>query len=98
MRIWDPETGKVINTLQGHRDLVRSLCISEQWICSGSYDQTIKLWDRETGKLILDLQKGHDSWIFDVQFERTKIVSCCQEGRVCIWDFGNRGLPTQFIA
>ena len=98
MRIWDPETGKVINTLQGHRDFVRSLCISEQWICSGSYDQTIKLWDRETGKLILDLQKGHDSWIFDVQFERTKIVSCCQEGRVCIWDFGNRGLPTQFIA
>lgn len=79
-----------------HTHLVRSVALGEEFAISGSYDLTIKVWDRKTGALIADLNGGHTGRIFCVGFDCTKIVSCGEDQRICIWDFSH-GIDTSFI-
>lgn len=81
---------------QAHRELVRSVVLGETYVVSGSYDQTIKVWDRASGNLIADLKGGHNGKVFCVAADCTKIVSCGEDLRVCIWDFAH-GTSTSFI-
>ncbi|KII88226.1 hypothetical protein PLICRDRAFT_110866 [Plicaturopsis crispa FD-325 SS-3] len=62
-----------------HGDLVRSVALGEDFIVSGSYDQSIKVWERKTGSLVADLTGGHTGRIFCVGFDCTKIVSCGED-------------------
>ncbi|KAF8891333.1 WD40-repeat-containing domain protein [Infundibulicybe gibba] len=79
-----------------HGDLVRSVALGDELALSGSYDLTIKVWDRKTGALVADLTGGHTGRIFCIGFDRTKIVSCGEDQRICIWDFSH-GIDTSFI-
>ncbi|KAK7034703.1 hypothetical protein VNI00_012110 [Paramarasmius palmivorus] len=79
-----------------HMDLVRSVAFGEDFVLSGSYDLSIKVWDRKTGALIADLTGGHTGRIFCIGFDCTKIVSCGEDQRICIWDFSH-GIDTSFI-
>lgn len=58
-----------------HTGLVRSVCMNEEWVVSGSYDSTVKVWNRKTGAFIGDLTGGHTGRVFGVGFDCTKIVS-----------------------
>ncbi|KAJ3210473.1 hypothetical protein HDU82_008053 [Entophlyctis luteolus] len=46
IRVWDPRSGKQAIGLNGHRDNIRALLISDdgKWVISASSDTTIKLW------------------------------------------------------
>ncbi|KAJ7264892.1 WD40-repeat-containing domain protein [Mycena haematopus] len=79
-----------------HSDLVRSVALGPDFVLSGSYDLTIKVWDRKTGALVTDLTGGHSGRIFCVGFDCTKIVSCGEDQRICVWDFSH-GIDTSFI-
>ncbi|KAL1748490.1 WD40-repeat-containing domain protein [Schizophyllum fasciatum] len=79
-----------------HDDLVRSVALGSDFVVSGSYDLTIKVWERTTGALVADLKGGHTGRIFCVAFDPTKIVSCGEDQRICIWDFSH-GIDTSFI-
>ncbi|KAK0239546.1 WD40 repeat-like protein [Armillaria nabsnona] len=79
-----------------HGDLVRSVALGDDFVISGSYDLTIKVWDRKTGALVADLSGGHTGRIFCIGFDCTKIVSCGEDQRICIWDFSH-GIDTSFI-
>ncbi|KAI0780393.1 WD40 repeat-like protein [Trametes elegans] len=81
---------------RAHEDLVRSVALGSEFVVSGSYDFTVKVWDRQTGALIADLAGGHTGRIFCVGFDYTKIVSCGEDQRICIWDFSH-GIDTSFI-
>ncbi|KAG0018387.1 hypothetical protein BGZ81_010262 [Podila clonocystis] len=74
IRVWDAATGQCIKILTGHEHLVRTLHFDKQMIVSGSYDHTVKVWDLETGQCTLNLDEGHSSWVFDVQFSASRIV------------------------
>lgn len=80
----------------GHKDLVRTVAMNHDFVVSGSYDETIKVWDRQTGALLGDLTGGHSGRVFGVVFDSTKIVSCGEDQKICIWDF-SLGLDTSFI-
>jgi WD40 repeat protein len=58
VELWDLQSSKRIQSLQGHRDLISAIAISpdEQTIASGSLDGTIKLWNAQTGELIATLR------------------------------------------
>ncbi|KAG6817799.1 hypothetical protein H0H87_003207 [Tephrocybe sp. NHM501043] len=89
----------VPSTVQGpcvHADLVRSVVLGEDFVVSGSYDLSIKIWDRKTGAMIADLTGGHTARIFCIAFDRSKIVSCGEDQRICIWDFSH-GIDTSFL-
>ncbi|KZP08718.1 WD40 repeat-like protein [Athelia psychrophila] len=79
-----------------HTDLVRSVALGEEFVVSGSYDLTIKVWERTTGRLVTDLVGGHTGRIFCIAFDGTKIVSCGEDQRICVWDFSH-GIDTSFI-
>ncbi|KAK0463572.1 WD40 repeat-like protein [Desarmillaria tabescens] len=83
-----------------HGDLVRSVALGDDFVMSGSYDLTIKVRDRsgirKTGALVADLSGGHTGRIFCIGFDCTKIVSCGEDQRICIWDFSH-GIDTSFI-
>ncbi|KAH8823579.1 WD40 repeat-like protein [Flagelloscypha sp. PMI_526] len=79
-----------------HEDLVRSVVIGKKFVVSGSYDLSIKVWDRKTGRLVADLKGGHTSRIFCIAIDSTKIISCGEDQRICIWDF-SFGIDTSFV-
>ncbi|KAI9460025.1 WD40 repeat-like protein [Russula earlei] len=80
-----------------HSDLVRNVALSANFVVSGSYDFSVKVWDRKTGRLVTDLVGGHIGRIFSVGFDCTKVVSCGEDQRICIWDFGY-GMDTSFVS
>jgi WD40 repeat protein/tRNA A-37 threonylcarbamoyl transferase component Bud32 len=51
IRVWNLETGELLNTLMGHTKPVNSLVISSdgQLLVSGSDDHTIRIWNLQTG-------------------------------------------------
>lgn len=79
-----------------HGDLVRNVALGADFVVSGSYDFGVKVWDRKTGHLVTDLAGGHTGRIFSVGFDCTKVVSCGEDQRICIWDFGY-GMDTSFV-
>lgn len=58
-----------------HTGLVRSVCMNEEWVVSGSYDSVVKIWNRKTGAFVGHLTGGHIGRIFGIGFDCTKIVS-----------------------
>ena len=58
VRLWDTNTGKLVNTLTGHTDDVNSVAFSPDGdiIATSSDDDTVRLWDINGGVRIL---KGH---------------------------------------
>ena len=47
LKIWDVESGSLLQTLEGHQGTVYSCCISsdDRFIVSASYDRSLKVWD-----------------------------------------------------
>jgi len=51
-RIWDAESGKELQKLEGHTDRVNSATFSPDGkkIVTASYNETARIWDAESGK------------------------------------------------
>jgi WD40 repeat protein len=60
IKLWDPTTGKLWQTLEGHSCWVESVAFlpNGKLLVSSSYDKTVKLWDPTTGELWQTLE-GH---------------------------------------
>jgi WD40 repeat protein len=71
IKLWDPTTGALKHTLEGHSDSVWSVAFSQdgQLLASGSHDKIIKLWDPTTGALKHTLG-GHSDWVQSVAFSQ----------------------------
>ncbi|ORZ18564.1 WD40-repeat-containing domain protein [Absidia repens] len=96
IKVWNAHTGLCTLTLTGHTGLVRAMDFDQHKIVSASYDESIRVWCRHTGACLLIYPKCHSSWIFDVMFDNTKIVSTSQDQKILIMDFGH-GIDTQLL-
>ena len=87
IRIWDIQSGTVINQLEGHSDTVRSLILMKDGItmASASVDKTIRLWNIETGTFIKTLH-GHKDKIDSLAIlEDGRLISCSWDKAIIIW-------------
>jgi WD40 repeat protein len=58
IKLWEPETGKFIRTLEGHTKPVSRLVLSPdaRWLASASCDTTVRIWDTESGRVMRTLR------------------------------------------
>ena len=60
LKMWNVQTGKCLQTLQGHTSSVGPVVVKldEQRIVSCSYDKTLKVWEPATGQCIATFTAG----------------------------------------
>ncbi|MBI3684027.1 MAG: WD40 repeat domain-containing protein, partial [Acidobacteria bacterium] len=91
VRLWEPDTGKLVRTLEGHENGVLAVAWSGdgRQLASGSDDQTVRLWEPDTGKpgkLIRTLE-GHLGAVFSVCWlDGDRLASSSEDGSIRIWD------------
>lgn len=69
VKLWDPTTGRLIQTLQGHTGGVTTLAFDRtgNLLASGSSDKSIRIWNTKTFKLLDTLNK-HTGTVRGVSF------------------------------
>ncbi len=89
VRIWDPQSGNLIRTLDGHTNDVLDLVWAPDgsWLASASDDKTIRIWDTRTGQTIHHLT-DHTGWVYDLDVspDGSQLVSGSQDKTVRLWD------------
>ncbi|KAJ4714791.1 F-box-like/WD repeat-containing protein [Melia azedarach] len=89
VKLWDVELGKLLYSLNGHRDPVYSVAFSPngQYLASGSLDKSMHIWSLKEGKIV-KTYTGNGG-IFEVCWnkEGDKIAACFANNTVCVLDF-----------
>jgi WD40 repeat protein len=89
IRFWDPDTGKELRTLEGHKNQVNCIAFSGdgKWLASGSQDHELMLWDVDAGKLQRRFD-GHDAPIelLALSPDGKVLASSCLAGTLRLWD------------
>ncbi|KAH8761866.1 hypothetical protein F5882DRAFT_431506 [Hyaloscypha sp. PMI_1271] len=79
----------VLQTLEGHSNLVQSVAFSHdaRLLASASDDKTVKVWDTTTGALQQTLE-GHSSSVSSVAFSHDSrlLASASDDNTVKVWD------------
>ena len=87
--IFDVGSGKLIQEMLGHRDILYCAAYSpdQSLVATAGYDQEIILWNAQTGQPVRSLL-GHNGAIFDLAFspDGKVLVSACADETVKVWN------------
>jgi WD40 repeat protein len=87
--LWDPDTGKGLRSLEGHKSYVNCIAFSAdgKWLASGSQDNDLRLWEVATGKERRRFQ-GHTAPIERMALspDGKVLASSCLGGTLRLWD------------
>lgn len=98
IRIWDENTGQLLNSYSGHTYDINALIIYEdKYIISGSNDNDIRIWDIEQNSC-KHILSGHTSWVTSLLSYQNRLISGSRDGYVRIWDIeSGQCIHTQFV-
>ena len=89
VRLWDIDSGRLLQTLDGHTDVVYKGVMSpdEKILASCSRDGRIKLWDLATGRELKTLT-AHTGPVKAVAFspDGKRLASASNDGTLRVWD------------
>jgi WD40 repeat protein len=90
VRLWDPATGQLTATLEGHAGSVRAVAFSpdgRQLATASDADNTVRLWDPATGQPTATLEHQR-SRVFWVAFspDGRQLATASYDGTVRLWD------------
>jgi transducin (beta)-like 1 len=89
VKIWDPETGKILHSLQKQADAVFAIEFdgSGEHLLSGSFDGLVNVWNVEAGTLIKSVKVG--AGVFDVSWNirGDKFAAASSDGNITVVDF-----------
>ena len=89
IKIWDIDTGKLINSLKGHQHWVYAVTITpdSKKIVSGSFDNTIKIWNINTNTIKPTTIEDYDRVnAIAISPDEKMIVSGCDDNTAKIWN------------
>ncbi len=88
IRLREISTGRELQRLKGHTDLVLDLAFSAdgKTLASASKDRTARVWEVATGRLLVTL-KGHTGPVKSVAFspDGNTLISAARDGQLIIW-------------
>ncbi|MBC6473272.1 MAG: hypothetical protein GDA48_11015 [Hormoscilla sp. GM102CHS1] len=94
IKIWNPATSGLVQTLSGHAGKVYAIAISPdgKLLASGSGDEKIKIWNLETGEIV-DTLSGHTGGVRTIAFssDGKTLVSGAQDMTMKIWQRCRKG-------
>ncbi|KAJ7958216.1 F-box-like/WD repeat-containing protein [Quillaja saponaria] len=89
IKLWDVELGRLLYSLNGHRDPVYSVAFSPngEYLASGSMDKCLHIWSMKEGKIVKTY--AGNGGIFEVCWnkEGDKVAACFADNIVCVLDF-----------
>ncbi len=92
LRVWELQTGRTIQILDGHEVKVNCCAYSPngRYALSGSWDQTLRVWNLQTGQTIQVL-KGHTEGIVSCAFspDGKYALSGSWDTTLRVWDTEN---------
>jgi WD40 repeat protein len=87
VRLWDPETGKQLACLTGHKD--RVTCIGStpdgDYLVSGGWDQSVRTWDIEKKRQLAHSHVGHPVNCLDISPDG-QLIACGAHDTIEIWN------------
>ncbi|NXU28390.1 FBW10 protein, partial [Thalassarche chlororhynchos] len=83
IRCWNIYSGACVKIFNGHCGTITCLDLHEEQFVSGARDGMVKVWNLESGKCLKTLK--HNSVVWVVKMDGTRVVSGCDRGLVKIW-------------
>jgi WD40 repeat protein len=93
VRTWTIEGRELF--CRGHKESVRAVAMSGEWLFSASDDKTIKQWDITTGKHIHTFT-GHQDWLWSVTVSGKWLFSSGDDKTIKQWDIDTGSLIYTF--
>ncbi|XP_016507207.1 WD40 repeat-containing protein HOS15 isoform X1 [Nicotiana tabacum] len=88
VKLWDVELGRLLHSLNGHRDPVYSVAFSpnSEYLATGSLDRCLNIWSVKEAKIIKTY--SGNGGIFEVCWnkEGNKVAACFADNVVCVFD------------
>ncbi len=97
--LWNPQTGQVLQTLNGQAGAALSVAISpdQKWVAAGYADGRVLLWEAATGRLLQTLN-GHTDYVQGLRFspDGSLLASVSDDGNLNLWDL--RASPPSLLS
>ncbi|EDV27374.1 uncharacterized protein TRIADDRAFT_52993 [Trichoplax adhaerens] len=84
IRCWSLATGTFLKIFRGHQGTITCLDLHNNIPVSGARDKQVKVWNIFTGRCRRTFKHRHV--ISDVKIFDDTVASCCEGGRVKVWD------------
>jgi hypothetical protein len=91
IKIWDINTGKLINTLNSHNSAVHNLLVWDDRLISVSSDKTIKIWNLENLKLECTIL-AHTNHIYSITGSNDFFATSSLDKTIKFWNLKERKL------